>query len=81
MNAGGILTTYCAKGAVRRTMKESGFSVERIPGPLGSVKCFALQNCNIFSLQQRVNFGNKSCFRRCSNLLVNHHAIFKEKEL
>ena len=35
MNAGGILTTYCAKGAVRRTMKESGFSVERIPGPPG----------------------------------------------
>lgn len=35
MNVGGILTTYCAKGAVRRTMKESGFSVERIPGPPG----------------------------------------------
>ena len=35
MNEGGILTTYCAKGAVRRTMKESGFSVERIPGPPG----------------------------------------------
>lgn len=35
MNARGILTTYCAKGAVRRTMKEPGFSVERIPGPPG----------------------------------------------
>jgi len=32
---GGILTTYCAKGIVRRTMQEVGFSVERLPGPPG----------------------------------------------
>lgn len=32
---GGVLTTYCAKGAVRRMMKEAGYVVERIPGPLG----------------------------------------------
>ncbi len=32
---GGILTTYCAKGSVRRMMKEAGYSVERIPGPPG----------------------------------------------
>jgi tRNA U34 5-methylaminomethyl-2-thiouridine-forming methyltransferase MnmC len=35
MNPGGILTTYCAKGMVRRMMKEAGYSVERIPGPPG----------------------------------------------
>lgn len=35
MKPGGILTTYCAKGAVRRMMKETGYSVERIPGPPG----------------------------------------------
>ncbi len=35
MVKGGILTTYCAKGAVRRMMKEAGYSVERIPGPPG----------------------------------------------
>lgn len=35
MNKGGVLTTYCAKGVVRRMMKEAGFSVERIPGPPG----------------------------------------------
>lgn len=35
MAQGGILTTYCAKGAVRRMMKEAGYSVERIPGPPG----------------------------------------------
>lgn len=30
-----IMTTYCAKGAVRRAMKEAGFTVERLPGPPG----------------------------------------------
>lgn len=32
---GGILTTYCAKGVVRRMMQKAGYSVERIPGPRG----------------------------------------------
>jgi tRNA U34 5-methylaminomethyl-2-thiouridine-forming methyltransferase MnmC len=31
----GVLTTYCAKGSVRRMMQEAGYSVERIPGPPG----------------------------------------------
>lgn len=35
MNPEGILTTYCAKGSIRRMMLEAGFSVERIPGPPG----------------------------------------------
>lgn len=35
MNPGGILTTYCAKGIVRRTMQQAGFTVERLPGPPG----------------------------------------------
>ncbi len=30
-----ILTTYCAKGEVRRAMKAAGFMVERLPGPIG----------------------------------------------
>lgn len=30
-----VMTTYCAKGAVRRAMKSAGFSVERLPGPPG----------------------------------------------
>ncbi len=32
---GGVLTTYCAKGVVRRMMQKAGYSVERIPGPPG----------------------------------------------
>ncbi|GHT87828.1 hypothetical protein FACS189474_1670 [Bacteroidia bacterium] len=35
MNPDGILTTYCAKGIIRRMMQQSGFTVERIPGPPG----------------------------------------------
>lgn len=30
---GGLLTTYCAKGVVRRMLQTSKFQVERIPGP------------------------------------------------
>jgi tRNA U34 5-methylaminomethyl-2-thiouridine-forming methyltransferase MnmC len=31
----GILVTYCAKGSVKRTLKEVGFDVESLPGPPG----------------------------------------------
>ncbi|MDR0422198.1 MAG: tRNA (5-methylaminomethyl-2-thiouridine)(34)-methyltransferase MnmD [Proteiniphilum sp.] len=32
---GATLTTYCAKGAVRRMFQSAGFRVERLPGPPG----------------------------------------------
>jgi len=35
LRPGGVLVTYCAKGEVRRTMQQAGFSVERLPGPPG----------------------------------------------
>ncbi|WP_300726575.1 tRNA (5-methylaminomethyl-2-thiouridine)(34)-methyltransferase MnmD [uncultured Bacteroides sp.] len=35
LNKGGVLTTYCAKGVVRRMLQASGFTVERLPGPPG----------------------------------------------
>jgi tRNA U34 5-methylaminomethyl-2-thiouridine-forming methyltransferase MnmC len=35
MHPGGILTTYCVKGDIRRTMKNVGFRVEKLPGPPG----------------------------------------------
>ena len=35
LNEGGILTTYCAKGVVRRMLQSAGFIVERLPGPPG----------------------------------------------
>lgn len=35
MVPGGILTTYCSKGIIRRTLQEVGFLVEKLPGPPG----------------------------------------------
>ena len=35
MNDNGILTTYCAKGVIRRLLQAVGFTVERLPGPPG----------------------------------------------
>ena len=32
---GGVLTTYCAKGAIRRGFEQLGLSAERLPGPAG----------------------------------------------
>jgi tRNA U34 5-methylaminomethyl-2-thiouridine-forming methyltransferase MnmC len=34
-NPGATLTTYCAKGAVRRMLQSAGYRVERLPGPPG----------------------------------------------
>lgn len=34
-NEGAVLTTYCAKGEVRRRLQRSGFVVERLAGPPG----------------------------------------------
>jgi tRNA U34 5-methylaminomethyl-2-thiouridine-forming methyltransferase MnmC len=33
MRRGGVLTTYCAKGAIRRLLADVGFTVTRLPGP------------------------------------------------
>jgi tRNA U34 5-methylaminomethyl-2-thiouridine-forming methyltransferase MnmC len=35
LNSGGILTTYCVKGRVKRILKEVGFILEKLPGPPG----------------------------------------------
>ncbi len=35
MSKGGILTTYCAKGDVRRNLTAVGLKMERLPGPRG----------------------------------------------
>lgn len=35
MKPGGILTTYCAKGSIRRMLQHIGFLTERLPGPPG----------------------------------------------
>jgi tRNA U34 5-methylaminomethyl-2-thiouridine-forming methyltransferase MnmC len=35
MNPGGIITTYCVKGDIKRRLKLAGFNIEKLPGPPG----------------------------------------------
>jgi len=35
LKPGGVLVTYSTKGAVKRNLKEAGFSIEKLPGPVG----------------------------------------------
>lgn len=35
MKKGGILTTYSAKGFVKQNLRAAGFTIKRLPGPLG----------------------------------------------
>ncbi len=35
LHPGGVLTTYCAKGSIRRLLQQIGFVTERLPGPPG----------------------------------------------
>ncbi|MFT4645066.1 MAG: tRNA U34 5-methylaminomethyl-2-thiouridine-forming methyltransferase MnmC [Planctomycetota bacterium] len=35
LKPGGFLITYCAKGVFKRTLKEIGFTIEALPGPIG----------------------------------------------
>lgn len=35
LNPSGMLTTYCAKGQVKRNMKEAGFTIKSVKGPPG----------------------------------------------
>jgi tRNA U34 5-methylaminomethyl-2-thiouridine-forming methyltransferase MnmC len=35
LKSGGIMTTYCVKGEVKRMIKQAGFNIEKLPGPPG----------------------------------------------
>lgn len=35
MHTHGVLVTYCAKGEVKRNLRQAGFSIESLPGPIG----------------------------------------------
>ena len=43
---GAVLTTYCAKGVVRRAIQSAGFVVERLPGPPGKREILRGRNIN-----------------------------------
>ena len=35
LKSGGVLVTYSTKGTVKRNLKEAGFVIEKLPGPVG----------------------------------------------
>lgn len=35
LRTGGVLTTYCCKGEIKRRMKKAGFIITKLPGPKG----------------------------------------------
>ena len=35
MESGGVLLTYSVKGIVKRALKSTGFTIEKLPGPIG----------------------------------------------
>jgi tRNA U34 5-methylaminomethyl-2-thiouridine-forming methyltransferase MnmC len=45
MKKNAILTTYSTKGDVKRTLKSTGFTIEKLPGPKG--KREILRACKI----------------------------------
>ncbi len=45
LKQGGVLVTYCAKGSVRRTLIEVGFTVERLDGPPGKREMIRATKC------------------------------------
>jgi len=42
----GLLTTYSAKGSVRRALKSAGYNVERLPGPPGKREILRAKKCD-----------------------------------
>ena len=44
-NDKGILSTYCAKGEIRRRMQNAGFIVNRLPGPPGKREILQAVKC------------------------------------
>lgn len=47
MKENAILTTYCTKGDVKRTIKEAGFSIKKLPGPIGKREILKAVKVNI----------------------------------
>lgn len=50
MMPGGMLVTYCAQGLFRRTLKQIGFTVEKVPGPPGKREITRAIKTNSFPL-------------------------------
>ncbi|MDD5570393.1 MAG: tRNA (5-methylaminomethyl-2-thiouridine)(34)-methyltransferase MnmD [Bacteroidales bacterium] len=47
LNINGILTTYSAKGEVKRNLKSAGFTIESLPGPKGKREVTRARKINL----------------------------------
>ncbi|MFO7659079.1 MAG: tRNA (5-methylaminomethyl-2-thiouridine)(34)-methyltransferase MnmD [Bacteroidales bacterium] len=45
MLPGAVLTTYCVKGEIKRTLKTAGFTIEKLPGPPGKREMLRAIKC------------------------------------
>jgi tRNA U34 5-methylaminomethyl-2-thiouridine-forming methyltransferase MnmC len=52
LNPNGILTTYCAKGQVKRNMKVAGFSIMSPPGPIGKREMTVAKKVSSYKFQE-----------------------------
>ena len=46
MNIGSVLLTYSAKGDVKRALREAGFIVKRLAGPIGKRHMLCAEKAN-----------------------------------
>lgn len=48
LNSDGVLVTYCAKGVVKQALRNSGFDVKRLHGPIGKRHVLRCKNVSTF---------------------------------
>lgn len=72
MRPGGLLSTYCAKGQVRRNLEAAGWKVERHPGPPGKREMLVARNVP-------VSRWNVRCYALVLNPARTHVLLARER--
>jgi tRNA U34 5-methylaminomethyl-2-thiouridine-forming methyltransferase MnmC len=57
LKVGGVLVTYCAKGVVKRTIKEVGFELETLAGPPGKREMIRSRKTEVGS--RKLEYGSR----------------------
>lgn len=72
MQPGGLLSTYCAKGQVRRNLEAAGWKVERHPGPPGKREMLVARHVP-------VSRWNVRCYALILNPARTHVLVARER--
>ena len=56
LREGGVMTTYCAKGSVKRALKSVGFQLESLKGPVGKREISRVTKNNIWNTAKFVTY-------------------------